>query len=136
MNKKRKEYQKHYQTAYNARNKRVNLTFSKDEYALLLSAAKSQGKPLSTCAKEITLAGIQGQAIVPKNIEYELREVKFLIRNIANNVNQIAHHSNIVRDLTLADENNLLQHLKQLEDAVQRYTEGRILDFQEKSHDH
>lgn len=136
MTQKRRDYQKQYQAGYNARNKRVNLTFNRQEYALLLRTAQSQVKPVSTYAKAMTLAGIQAQAIVPKNIEDELKEVKFLIRNIANNINQIAHHSNTVHELTQSRENNLLQYLKQLENAVQHYTEGRILDLQRKGYDH
>ena len=78
----------------------------------------------------------RGHIILPAQLQEELKTLTFAIRNIANNVNQIAHHSNIVHDLTLADENNLLQHLKQLEDVVQHYTQGRILESQGAEHDH
>ena len=136
MNPKRSEYQKQYQAKYKTRVKRVNLTFHKDEHRALLRGAKSQGKKTTTYIKELALAGMRGHVLPSKSLEEELKTLKFAIRNIANNVNQIAHHSNIVHDLTQADENNLLQHLKQLEEAVERYTEGRILESQGARHDH
>ena len=57
MNQKRSEYQKQYQAKYNARIKRVNLTFSKDEYRAFSHAAKSQGKRVTTYIEELALAG-------------------------------------------------------------------------------
>ena len=83
-------------------------------------------KPTSF-VRNLTKATLLRQVHLPANIEAELKTLRFAIRNIANNVNQIAHHSNTVHMMTVADENNLLQHLQQLEQAVQSYTEGQIM---------
>jgi uncharacterized protein Yka (UPF0111/DUF47 family) len=67
---------------------------------------------------------MQQKVFVPKEIEEELKELRFLIRNIANNVNQIAHHSNLVEKLV--NENEFLMEIKKLEDAVFDYTKKRL----------
>ncbi len=38
--------------------------------------------------------------------------------------------------MTMSDENNLLQYLKQLDDVIQSYTEGRILEGGQRDDDH
>ncbi len=127
MNEKRKEYQRKYREKYKTQAKRVNLTLSKEEYRDFVRAAKSEKKKTSTYIKELALAGLENQAYVPSELQDELKTLRFAIRNIANNVNQIAHYSNIVRSVSTENENNLLQHIKQLEEAIYQYTEGRIL---------
>ncbi len=72
------------------------------------------------------MAGLYSQTVIPENLETELKTLRFAIRNIANNVNQIAHYSNLVRSVSTTNENNLLQHIKQLEEAVEEYTKGQI----------
>ena len=135
MNEKRRSYQKRYREQYKSQAKRVNLTFSKDEHHAFSRAAKKEGMKVTPYIKQLALAGLQQQAHVPAELKNELNTLRFAIHNIANNVNQIAHYSNTVHSMTASDENNLLQYLKQLEDAVRRYTEGRILS-EDSEHDH
>ena len=135
MNEKRSEYQKQYREKYKSRTKRVNLTFTNEEHRAFLRAAKSEGVKLTSYIKRLALAGFNGQAHIPSTLKEELKTLRFAIHNIANNVNQIAHHSNTVHSMTMVDENNLLQHLKQLDEVVQSYTEGRILGDKEGGHD-
>jgi hypothetical protein len=52
-------------------------------------------------------------------LQEELRQTKLLIRNIATNVNQIAHRSNTLR--AMVEEQDLLLHLKKLEDTINNY---------------
>ena len=60
----------------------------------------------------------------------ELNQLKFLIRNIANNLNQIAHHTNTVK--RAADAGHVFAELKRLELCVEEYTRGRL----KARHDH
>ena len=136
MTEKRREYQQHYREQYKSQAKRVNLTFSQDEHCAFARAAKSENVKVTTYIKQLALAGLEEQAHIPEEIKAELKTLRFAIHNIANNVNQIAHYSNTVRNMTMSDENNLLQYLKQLDDVIQSYTEGPILEGRQRDDDH
>ncbi len=123
MSNARKTYHANYRKSY--KGKRVNLTLTPAEYRLFSDAS---GKlKVTTFIKQQALASVTNQTVIPDTIAEELKTLRFAIRNIANNVNQIAHHSNMVKQLTSAEENNLLAYIKQLEDVVQAYTENRLL---------
>ena len=47
--------------------------------------------------------------------------MKFLLRNVANNINQIAHRSNTLK--VMVDERELLMQLKKLEDGIASFIE-------------
>tara|TARA_B100000780_G_scaffold278785_1_gene253676 strand:- start:662 stop:1072 length:411 start_codon:yes stop_codon:yes gene_type:complete len=136
MTEKRREYQQQYREQYKSQAKRVNLTFSQDEHCAFARAAKSENVKVTTYIKQLALAGLEEQAHIPEEIKAELKTLRFAIHNIANNVNQIAHYSNTVRNMTMSDENNLLQYLKQLDDVIQSYTEGPILEGRQRDDDH
>ena len=124
MNEKRKSYLKNYRQVYKA--KRVNLTFSQAEYRAFLRSAN--GEKIATFIKRVALDSLNNRKPVPTEVLEELRTLKFAIRNIANNVNQIAHHSNTFHEITQAEENNLFQYLKQLEEVIESYTEGTLME--------
>ncbi|ODS23656.1 hypothetical protein AB835_07575 [Candidatus Endobugula sertula] len=116
----------------------MNLTFSQDEHRSFSRAAKAENEKMkvTTYIKQLALAGLEQQAHIPEDIKAELKTLRFAIHNIANNVNQMAHYSNTVRNMTMSDENNLLQYLKQLDEVIQSYTEGRILAGGQGGDDH
>ncbi len=122
----RRDYFKQYRLKNKHKKRRVGLTLTHDEYRAFVRASK--GQKISPFIKACALSSLNKQALIPDDIKEELATLRFAIRNIANNVNQIAHHSNLVRGITTQDEHNLLAHIKQLEDLVIRYTEGRLLD--------
>ncbi|ODS22869.1 hypothetical protein AB835_11755 [Candidatus Endobugula sertula] len=138
MNEKRREYQQQYREKYKSQAKRVNLTFSQDEYRAFSRVAKAENEKVkvTTYIKQLALAGLEQQAHIPEDIKAEFKTLRFAIHNIANNVNQMAHYSNTVRNMTMSDEKNLLQYLKQLDDVIQSYTEGRILEGGQGDDDH
>ena len=121
---KRKDYHKDYRAEYDKRTKYVNVALPMDVYRQLEVLAKREGTKVAPLFRNLALASLHSQVFVPESVEQELKELQFLIRNIANNVNQIAHHSNRVR--ALVDENGLLMELKGLEDQVRAYTQGRL----------
>ncbi len=105
---KKREYQKEYA----AMNRRVSITLSKKEYELLETKAKETGWKPGTLAREILLQRLSGSPIVPEGLEEELRTLNILVRNVANNVNQIARHSNQIK--RLMDEKSLIGELAKL----------------------
>ena len=131
MDSNRTSYQKAYRKRYGS--KRVNLTLSPEEYRTFLAAANKDKQKLTSYIKSLAVSALENQAHIPQSLQAELQTLRFAILNIANNVNQIAHHSNRVRGLTAHDEHNLLLHIKQLDDVVQAYTAGQILH--RSSHD-
>lgn len=117
-------YQKRYQAKYRQQHKRVYITLSPQEYEALAVKAAQENTKLATLAKNMTFAYLQTERLVPESVEAELKELKFLIRNIANNVNQIAHYSHTVNQLV--NEQDLLLELKHLEERVKQYTLGKL----------
>lgn len=128
----RRAYYKQYREANKSRTKRVSLTLSKDEYRAFSRASK--GSKLAPFVKSCALSSLEQQALIPEEISEELKTLRFAVLNIANNINQIAHHSNLIRGMTSADEHNLLSHIKQLDDLIKRYTEGRLLSPDDDDH--
>jgi len=74
--------------------------------------------------RESTDLQIRGNALKSQAVEAELKELRFLISNIANNVNQMARHSNTVKQVT--DENEVFRTLHELEQLVTDFTNNRL----------
>jgi hypothetical protein len=118
------DQRKIYNREYAERTHRVAVTLSPSEHKELSTRAKAEGVKTTTLVKNMALAYHQGQAIMSEPILKELQELRFLLRNVANNINQIAHHSNTIRHL--ADENGLLLEIQKMEQIVN--------DFAHKKH--
>ena len=118
-----------YNQAYSTRAHRVAVTLTPAEYSELEKRAKAEGVKPTTLVKNMAIAYHQGQAITPEPILKELQELRFLLRNVANNINQIAHHSNTVG--RLVDENGLLGEIQKMEATITGFVSARL-----KHHDH
>lgn len=121
---KRKIYNQQYKAEYSQRMKRVSITFSNSEYAELEKRAKSESVKPATLVKNMALAYHQQVHIMPEPIKEELQELRFLIRNVANNINQIAHHSNTIQ--RLADENGLLLEIQKMEQIINDFVTQKL----------
>lgn len=117
-------YQKDYQAQYRQSHKRVYITLTQAEYAALARKAEQEQTKVATLTKNMALAYWQTERLVPESVEAELKELKFLIRNIANNVNQVAHYSHTMN--ALVNEQDLLLQLQRLETVVKDYTLGQL----------
>lgn len=115
-----KEYHKEYRKDYKNRMKYVNVAVPVSMYEELEKLSALEQVKISSLLRNMALAYMHQQTFVPNTVESELKEFTFLIRNVANNINQIAHHSNIVKHMV--DENGLLMEIKKLEDMVKAYT--------------
>jgi hypothetical protein len=124
-----REYQKKYRNKYKKSHKRVSITLTSNEYKAFESKAKIEGVKVTELIKNMALYNLQQKTFVPASILDELKSLSFLIRNIANNVNQTAHYSNMIKGLV--DEHGLLEHLRKLDETVKSYT----LDKIKKQHD-
>ena len=101
MDTNRRDYQRDYQKDYQARTKRVNLVLSTSEHHSLKRAADASGEALASYVKRRALEAHQGQleTSVPEELLEQLADLDRVIRTIANNVNQMARHSNQVRQV-------------------------------------
>ena len=119
-------YQREYRQTYKDQAKRVNLTFSLPEISDLEDAAKSSGIPLSTLVKKLALQAFNQQSlsVLPEEVEERLADLDRLIRNIANNVNQMAHLSNRIE--RVLDEQEVFLHLSSLEKELRSSIEGML----------
>ncbi len=116
-----KNYHKKYREDYKKKMKYVNVAVPVSMYEELEKLSELDGKKkVSALLRNMALAYMHQKTFVPKEIESELKEFTFLVRNVANNINQIAHHSNVVKHMV--DENGLLMEIKKLEDMVKDYT--------------
>lgn len=119
-----KNYHKEYRKDYDKKTKYVTVSIPISEYEELEKQAKKEGVKVSTLIKNMTLAYMQTKTLTPKAIEDRLSEFIFLMRNVANNINQIARNSNLLKHLV--EENGLLMELKNMEDLVKEYTLNKI----------
>lgn len=115
----RSEYMKQYRATYKKRVKSVMVSLPMDDFRRLEKAAKSQKKKPSAYFRELGLAQLDQQLLQSTELEDRLREHNLLIRNIANNLNQLARSGNIFRDV---DRSVVFDHLKSLDDQVRRFS--------------
>ena len=120
----RSAYMKSYRECYKKRAKIVKVTLPIEDFAKLKAAAKTERKKPATLAREYLLTSIDREARIPSGIQAELNAFRYLVRNISNNINQLAHHSNTIKHV--ADEHGLFRWLKALESHVVEYTSGRL----------
>ena len=121
-----KEYHKKYRKEYAKKVKYLNVSIPMKTFKEMESLAVKEEVKVSRLVKDMAVAYMQQKTYVPKEISDELKAVKLLIRNVANNVNQVAHHSNIINGLV--NENDLLEELRRLENIVNDYTLKRLKD--------
>lgn len=114
----REDYQRDYRQQYKDQAKRVNLTFSLSEYRGVSRGAKRAGLPVAAYVKRLALAAHDGRAETPEDIAEQLADLERVIRTIANNVNQMARHSN--RIAHVLDEQEVFLHVAQLQQELRR----------------
>jgi hypothetical protein len=118
------DQRKIYNREYQERMHRIAVTLTPTEYRELSKRAQAEGVKTTTLVKNMAIAYHQGQAVMPEAVQSELQELRFLLRNVANNINQIAHHSNIIR--RLADENGLLMEIQKMETTIHDFVTQKL----------
>ncbi|MEZ5536401.1 MAG: plasmid mobilization relaxosome protein MobC [Thiolinea sp.] len=120
----RKAYEKAYKAKYSQTHRKITVTVTNTEYRDFAKQAKAENTKVSTLVRNMALAYLHNEVLLPVAVEKELAELKFLIRNIANNVNQMAHYSNTLH--RMVEEQDLLIELKKLEGTIVEYTNKRF----------
>lgn len=105
-----------YFADYDKKRNRVKVSFSSSEYEHMKSIAETLQMPLATVVHDLALANSTQAVLTSPAIEEELKGLSFLIRNMSKNLNQIARHSNRVKQVI--DENETLGLIRNLELAL------------------
>ena len=113
----RQTYQKNKNAQRAKTHKRVELYIPLTEFKTFQRLAKKEDMTPNRLILSYAIAYRDHQQLVPKALKKRLDEHNFLIRNMANNLNQIAHSSNIFHD---AEKQNILKNLQQLNDTFAR----------------
>jgi len=119
----RKQYQQRKKQERKQTHKRVELQFTTREYAQFEKIAKKEGVTVNALIKNMAVAYRDTKHFVPAQIQESLNTLTFLIRNIANNLNQLSHSSNIFYDI---DRDRVFEHLAQMDEQVQEFVKGKL----------
>ncbi|MFU2511217.1 plasmid mobilization relaxosome protein MobC [Pseudoalteromonas sp. ASV78] len=107
---------KQYLDDYVDQRKRINISLSADEFTKVSYLADlNHTKPTSFIA-QLVQHHLNKSPFISSQLQDEIKEMKYLLRNVANNINQIAHRSNTLK--VMVDERDLLMELKKLEDGI------------------
>lgn len=110
---------KQYLEDYVEKRKRINISLSQSDYEKVSYLAElNQTKPTSYIAK-LVQHQLNKTPFIPQSLTDDIKEMRFLLRNIATNINQLTHHSNTLK--VLVDEQALLQELQKLEEGITHY---------------
>jgi Bacterial mobilisation protein (MobC) len=120
----RKTYLKAYKQTYRAEKHSVTLTVSRADYQRLVKAARTEGIKPTKLLHDIAFSAFDRSLYVPAELKTQMRELNFLVFNIANNINQIAHWSN--SHAQPPDYRRVLAHIETLHQHVVAFTQGRL----------
>jgi len=112
----RVKYLKDYKLKRKKHIKELKITLSVKEYEVFKKEATKYGITPNKLIINQALAYKNSNYLVPKSIDEDLKQLIFLFRNIANNINQIAKHSNIFKKLI--GTNKIITNLATLEKSV------------------
>ena len=118
------QYQRDYREKTKRQYKDVSVRLPVSDHRELKSYGQANGMRLATVLREGALAQIRSSSLRSSGVESELKELRFLLASIANNVNQMAHHSNVVRHVV--DEGGALTKLKELEAIIEGFVDDKL----------
>ena len=118
------QYQRDYRDRTKRQYKDVSVRLPVADYRELKAYGQGNGMRLATVLREGALAQIRGSSLRASGVEAELKELRFLLATIANNVNQMAHHSNVVRHVV--DEGGALAKIKELEAVIEGFVDDKL----------
>jgi len=121
----KKEYQKLYKKHhYKTTRKIVTFPLLNEDYEILKARSQMFGLTSNSFSKEILLNFLHSQQnnFISPQEQKRLAEFIHISRGIANNINQLAHSSNIGEYI---DINILAKHLKRYEDEFKAFITKR-----------
>lgn len=115
------EKRKRYLDDYIDQRKRINISLSADEFSKVSYLADLNNTKPTSFITQLVQHHLNKSPFISSKLQDEIKDMKFLLRNVANNINQIAHRSNTLK--VMVDERDLLMELKRLEDGIASFIE-------------
>lgn len=119
----RKEYHKERKQSQKATHKRVELQLTLKEYKDFCKIADREGLSPNKVILNMAVAYKNDKYYLPSGIQESLNDLSKLIRNIANNLNQMSHSANVFGEV---DRNSVFAHLKQLDQNVADFVKKKL----------
>lgn len=114
----RRDYFKNYESKF----KRVSLRFTPKEFKELQEESKKYSLTPTGYLKKLYLAKRDKKELMSQELESSFKEFVFLLRNIANNINQVAKQSNTFKKLL--NPTKLKSNLKELESLIKEFIQN------------
>lgn len=121
---KKSEYLKKYREENKRKTKRVSVTLSLDEFKQLEQMAKVEKIKPTTLLKKLAFSSMNKKADFPLDVSADFGDLVHILRGVANNINQMAKHSNTIK--RVADESRLFSLLKSIEDENRKFLESKM----------
>jgi hypothetical protein len=99
--------------------KRVNCSFTKQEYNQIVKHAKQVGLAPTAFLKQTVFAYLNQGIVIPKDINAHLNKITLELRKAGNNLNQIARKANTVKKATIFDLVSAKRILRDMEKKVE-----------------
>lgn len=112
---------KYMRTEYKKQRKRVDCILTNDEYKQLSKQARKHWLKVTSFLRESAFAYIDQKYLIPDDIQEKLEQNMFLLRNIANNINQIAKHTNTTHKLSILNAYKMKRLIHGLEDQIKKF---------------
>lgn len=105
---------------YKERTRKVECTFRNQDYQKLSRQAQKAGFPASTYLKETYFAFEKKQPIHTQELQVSFNQTISLLRNVANNINQIAKKTNTLKKVAFGDLLQTKKQVHQLEKIIEQ----------------
>lgn len=102
----------------------MSVTLSPDEFKQLEQMAKVEKTKPTALLKKLAFSSMNKKADFPLDVSVDLGELVNILRGVANNINQMAKHSNTIKRVT--DESRLFTMLKAIEDENRKFLESKM----------
>jgi hypothetical protein len=110
---------------YRAERRRLDCTLTVEEFRKVKSLATSANLPPTTLFRQAAFAYLEKTSLISPATENQLSTLTFLFRNMANNLNQIAKHTNTHKRLSFFNAMQARETVLELEKLVKDFIENQ-----------
>ena len=120
----RRKRNRYMREDYRKRKKFITCVLEPEQYRAFKRHAGKLGIKLTAFLREASLAYIRRHRLVPREIADQLPSLIALLRNIANNINQITRRTNTFKQVTFYDLTKARRNVRNLEATILNFIQG------------